>query len=71
MLNKNEELGKGMEIKAGEYIKLGRVWFKIKETSDTAKDLTNTQIQRQSLQECNSENTEVIVTENNFGHGYK
>ena len=60
-----------MEIKTGQYIKLGRVWFKIKETSESAKDLSNFHIIRSPSADSSSENTDVLISENEMGHHFE
>lgn len=71
MWNRNADSTKGMEIKTGQYIKLGRVWFKIKETSESAKDLSNFQILRSPSSDSSSENTDVLISENELGHHFE
>lgn len=51
-----------MEIKTGQYIKLGRVWFKIKETSGSAKDMSNVNFMKSSSSDSSSENTNALIS---------
>ena len=60
-----------MEIKTGQYIKLGRVWFKIKETSESAKDLSNFHILKSPSSDSSSENTDVLISDNDLGHHFE
>ena len=55
-----------MEITTGKYVKLGRVWFKIKETSETANDLSNVNILNAIDSSSSSENTDAYFSEHNL-----
>lgn len=62
-----------MEISKGNYVKLGRVCFKIKETSESAKDMSNVNFvkdpEADEDQRSNSENTDAYISGANFGIG--
>lgn len=69
LLNKNSESSKGMEIKTGQYIKLGRVCFKVKETSESAKDMSNVNfIQTSSDSEKSLQNTDALLSDNDMNN---
>lgn len=52
-----------MEIKTGQYIKLGRVCFKIKETSESAKDMSNVNIiKSEESDDPSAENTNAMIS---------
>jgi len=64
IVKKNSESNKGMEFKTGQYLKLGRVCFKVKETNQSAKDYSNVNFVRSENDlKSNSQNTDAYISD--------
>lgn len=56
-----------MEIMTNQYIKLGRVCFKVRETSQSAKDMSNVNfLKSESSSDSSSENTNALLSQENL-----